>query len=79
MSDEMRGAFDLDKAVIEVTTEIFDNIMEKLRHPDGKDTSYLRALFRQNGNDYGCSLNIKVTLNEYDKSASAETTFGRLK
>ena len=63
----------------EVTVQIYDSLLEKLRHPDGKDTSYLRAMFRQSGGDYGCTISIEVKLNDFDKQAHIITKFGAAK
>lgn len=41
------------------------------------DTSYKRAMFRQNG-EYGCSLVIDVLIEDGDKRINIKTKFGKM-
>lgn len=68
MTDKLSGLATL--AINEISGTLIDRFTSK------EDTSYKRAMFKQNG-EYGCSLVIDVLLIDGDKKAHIITKFGK--
>lgn len=66
----------LSTLATEAVNSITSSLLEHFQKP-GDDKSYRRAMFRQNSNEYGCSLVIDVLLEDNGKKAHIITKFGK--